>query len=79
VKIVGPVNLPAKLGRHASEMYARNLFNFLSPAISDGELKIDWEDEVFASSVLTRDGEIKHEATRKSIDEMSLDKVTTDD
>jgi NAD(P) transhydrogenase subunit alpha len=71
VKIVGPVNLPAKLGRHASEMYARNLFNFLTPAIRDGELSIDWEDEVFASSVLTRDGEIRHEGTRKAIDEMS--------
>jgi NAD(P) transhydrogenase subunit alpha len=68
VKIVGPVNLPARLGRHSSEMYARNLFNFLSPAISEGELKIDWEDEVFASSVLTRDGEITHEGTRQSIE-----------
>jgi NAD(P) transhydrogenase subunit alpha len=68
VKIVGPVNLPAKLGRHSSEMYARNLFNFLVPAIKEGELEIDWEDEVFASSVLTRDGEIKHESTRQSIE-----------
>jgi H+-translocating NAD(P) transhydrogenase subunit alpha len=68
VKIVGPVNLPAKLGRHASEMYARNLFNFLSPAISGGELNINWEDEVFASTALTRDGEIKHEATRQALE-----------
>lgn len=68
VKIVGPVNLPASLGRHASEMYARNLFNFLSPAIKEGELVIDWDDEVFASSVLVRDGEIRHEATRKAIE-----------
>lgn len=68
VKIVGPVNLPAGLGRHASEMFARNLFNFISPAIADGELKVNWEDEVFASSVLTRDGEIKHEATRQAIE-----------
>ncbi|MDH4049586.1 MAG: NAD(P) transhydrogenase subunit alpha [Gammaproteobacteria bacterium] len=68
VKIVGPVNLPAALGRHASDMYARNLYNFLSPAIDKSELKIDWEDEVFASSVLTRDGEIKHKATRESIE-----------
>jgi NAD(P) transhydrogenase subunit alpha len=68
VKIVGPVNLPASLGRHASDMYARNLYNFISPAIDKGELKIDWEDEVFASSVLTRDGEIKHKATRESIE-----------
>ena len=68
VKIVGPVNLPAKLGRHASEMYARNLFNFLSPAISEGDLQIDWEDEVFARTVLTRDGEIRHEGTRQSLE-----------
>jgi NAD(P) transhydrogenase subunit alpha len=68
VKIVGPVNLPASLGRHASDMYARNLYNFISPAIDKGELKIDWEDEVFASSVLTRDGEITHKATRESIE-----------
>ena len=68
VKIVGPVNLPASLGRHASEMYARNLFNFMSPAITDGELKIDWEDEVFAKSVLTADGEIKHEPTREAVE-----------
>lgn len=68
VKIVGPVNLPASLGRHTSEMYARNLFNFISPAIKDGELQIDWDDEVFASSALTHDGDIKHEATRKAIE-----------
>jgi NAD(P) transhydrogenase subunit alpha len=68
VKIVGPVNLPASLGRHASEMYARNLFNFIKPAIEEGELKIDWDDEVFANSVLTRDGEIIHEATRHAIE-----------
>jgi len=68
VKIVGPVNLPSALGRNASEMYARNLFNFISSAIDEGELKIDWEDEVFASSVLTHDGEIRHEPTRKAIE-----------
>ncbi|HZW59827.1 MAG TPA: NAD(P) transhydrogenase subunit alpha, partial [Woeseiaceae bacterium] len=67
VKIVGPVNLPATLGRHASEMYARNLFNFLGPAIKDGELHIDWDDEVFAKSALTRDGEIVHAPTRDAI------------
>ncbi len=68
VKIVGPVNLPASLGRHASEMYARNLFNFIKSAIEEGELKIDWDDEVFAESVLTRGGEIKHDATREAIE-----------
>ena len=53
---------------HASEMYARNLFNFLKPAMPKGELAVDWKDEVFAGAVLTHDGEIKNEAARKSVE-----------
>ncbi len=68
VKILGPVNLPASLPYHASEMYSRNLFNLLKPALAKGELAIDWNDEVFAGSVLTHDGQIKHEATRKILE-----------
>jgi NAD(P) transhydrogenase subunit alpha len=68
VKILGPLNLPASLPYHASEMYSRNLFNLLKPAIVKGELAIDWNDEVFAGAVLTHDGQIKHEATRKSLE-----------
>jgi NAD(P) transhydrogenase subunit alpha len=67
VTIVGPLNLPAELPRHASEMYARNLLNFISPAIVDGELNIDWEDEVFVGAALTRDGEVVHEQTRDAL------------
>jgi H+-translocating NAD(P) transhydrogenase subunit alpha len=68
VKIVGPLNLPASLPYHASEMYSRNLFNLLKPALLKGELLIDWSDEVFAGAVLTHDGQIKHEATRKALE-----------
>jgi NAD(P) transhydrogenase subunit alpha len=68
VKILGPVNLPASLPYHASEMYSRNLFNLLKPALVEGELAIDWNDEVFAGAVLTHDGQIKHEATRKAME-----------
>jgi NAD(P) transhydrogenase subunit alpha len=67
VRVFGPVNLPAELARHASEMYARNLLNFLQPAIQDGTLNIDWEDEVFAGAALTHAGEIKDEQTRTAI------------
>jgi len=69
VRIVGPVNLPAELPRHASEMYARNLLNFIQPALQEGELTIDWEDEVFAGTVLTRDGEIVHDKTREAFED----------
>ena len=68
VKIVGPLNLPASLPYHASEMYSRNLFNLLKPALSKGELAIDWKDEVFAGAALTHAGQIMHEATRKTVE-----------
>jgi NAD(P) transhydrogenase subunit alpha len=68
VKILGPVNLPASLPYHASEMYSRNLFNFLKPALPKGDLAIDWNDEVFAGAVLTHDGQIKNEATRTAVE-----------
>jgi NAD(P) transhydrogenase subunit alpha len=68
VRIVGAVNLGSSLAYHASEMYARNLYNFLKPAIGkDGALAIDWQDEVFAQSCLTHDGQIRHEATRNAL------------
>ncbi len=67
VTILGPVNLAATVPRHASEMYARNLFNFLAPALTkEGELAIDWTDEVFAGAVLTHAGTIRHEPARKA-------------
>ena len=67
VRVVGPVNLPAELAYNASEMYARNLYNFLKPALVKGELAIDWSDEVFAQSCLTHGGEIKHAATAQAL------------
>jgi H+-translocating NAD(P) transhydrogenase subunit alpha len=68
VKVIGAIGLPAELAYNASEMYARNLLNFLKPAIQKGELAIDWNDEVFAQACVTHAGEIKHEPTRKAIE-----------
>jgi NAD(P) transhydrogenase subunit alpha len=68
VRIIGPVNLASSLAYHASEMYSRNLLNFLTPAIAKGgELAIDFTDEVFAGSVVTHSGVIKHEPTAKAV------------
>jgi len=67
VTIIGAINLAAALAYNASEMYARNLLNFLKPAIDKGELKIDWSDEVFAQSCLTHEGVVKHEPTRLAL------------
>jgi H+-translocating NAD(P) transhydrogenase subunit alpha len=68
VKVLGPVNLAGSLAYNASEMYARNLFNFLKPALDKGELRIDWEDEVFAKSCLTHEGQVRHQPTREALE-----------
>jgi NAD(P) transhydrogenase subunit alpha len=71
VMIYGPLNVPAMLPVHASEMYAKNLYNFLSLIIRDGKVDPDWDDEIVASSVLTHAGEIRHEPTRQAVEAAS--------
>lgn len=66
VTIHGPLNVASQTPVHASEMYSRNLFNLMSPFITEnGELELDWDDEVLANTVLTHDGEIKSERYRE--------------
>lgn len=66
VRIVGAVNLAGRLAADASALYARNLFNFLSPMIdkASGNLKVDWNDDTIKGTCLTRDGEIVHPALK---------------
>lgn len=68
VTIIGPTNVASQLSEHASEMYSRNLSNFLELIVEDGELSLDWDDEVVARTALTHDGEIKHDASRKAVE-----------
>ncbi|MCW3157307.1 NAD(P) transhydrogenase subunit alpha [Micropruina sonneratiae] len=56
--IVGPVNLPSRMPVHTSEMFAKNLYNFTAPMVTDGSLAIDLTDEVIAGTALTLDGAV---------------------
>jgi len=62
VTIMGHVNVAGRLAVDASNLYARNLFNFLSPMFTGdkGKFKIDWEDETITGTALMRDGKIIH-------------------
>jgi NAD(P) transhydrogenase subunit alpha len=68
VFIYGPLNIPGMLPVHASDQYARNLMHFLTPFIKEGELALDWDDEVLSGSVLTRDGAIVNDAVRTRVE-----------
>jgi NAD(P) transhydrogenase subunit alpha len=65
VKILAPLNVPSTMAEHASQLYARNIQSLLGLMISDdGQLSLDFDDEVIAGACITRDGEIVHEAAR---------------
>ena len=51
VTVAGPLNLASMGALHASEMYARNVFNFVSLLLKDGALAFDWNDELLARTV----------------------------
>lgn len=67
--IVGPLNLPSMGAIHSSEMYAKNLFNFLALMLKDGALNLDFSDDLIAGTCLTHAGEIKHAATKTRVGE----------
>lgn len=50
VTVAGPLNLPSSGAFHASEMYARNLLNFVTLFVKDGAIAFDWNDELVAKS-----------------------------
>jgi NAD(P) transhydrogenase subunit alpha len=59
VTILGPVNLPATVPRHASQMYSRNIVTFLQALIDkEGRLAIDLGDEVVRESLVTHEGRV---------------------
>jgi proton-translocating NAD(P)+ transhydrogenase subunit alpha len=65
VKILAPLNVPSTMAEHASQLYARNIQALLALMISDqGELSLDFEDEVIAGACITRDGEIVHQGAK---------------
>jgi len=61
VRLVGHANVPSRLAVDSSQLYARNLLNFLALIIDkEKALKIDTADEIIKATLLTRDGAVVH-------------------
>lgn len=54
VTIIGFTNLPSTMPAHASQLYSKNVAALLGHLIVDGELKLDWDDEITAATCVTR-------------------------
>ncbi len=70
VTIIGPSNIPSTLPFHASQMFSKNIFNFLSNMLTkDKEKKFDLEqeDDILAGTWMTKNGEVVHEAVKEAL------------
>jgi H+-translocating NAD(P) transhydrogenase subunit alpha len=61
VKVIAPRNLTSDMAAHASQLYAKNLENFIDLITNEGELALDFSDEVVAGACITHDGEVRNE------------------
>ena len=65
VAIHAPLNLPASMPAGASSFYSRNISNMLLNFVTLGELRLDFDDEITAATVITYGGKVVQEATSK--------------
>ena len=67
VTVLGPVNLPATVPYHASQMYSKNVSAFLLHLVREGRLAIDMQDEITRETLVARDGEIVSPRVRAAL------------
>jgi NAD(P) transhydrogenase subunit alpha len=65
VTIIGTINLASTVPYHASQMYSKNLTNFLLHMVKDGKLVLDLEDEITRSTLVTQGGEVVNPRVRE--------------
>ncbi len=67
VTIVGTQNIPGSMPEHSTWLYANNLLAYLENLYQQGLGVIDFDDDIVASTLVTREGEIVHAGTRKAM------------
>jgi H+-translocating NAD(P) transhydrogenase subunit alpha len=69
VRIDGTTNIPSTMPYHASQMYSRNIQSLLGLMVTkEGKLNLDMKDDVIKGTVITKDGEVVHEQTKKVLE-----------
>jgi len=65
VTILGPENVPSELANHASQMFGKNMQTLLELIIQEGQINLNFEDEIVAGTVVAHAGEVPHPHMRK--------------
>ena len=72
VMVMAPLNLAATVPVHASQLYSRNVTAFLSLLIKDGNLVLDFDDDIVESTCVLREGRAVHPRVAAAIEGKSL-------
>jgi NAD(P) transhydrogenase subunit alpha len=67
VTIIGPINLPSSMPVHASQMYAKNVATLLQYMVKDGNLQLNFEDDIIGSTCVTHGGEILNQRVKDAL------------
>jgi NAD(P) transhydrogenase subunit alpha len=67
VTIIGPINLPSSMPVHASQMYAKNISTLLQYLVKNGELQLNFEDDIINSTCVTHAGEILNQRVKEAL------------
>jgi NAD(P) transhydrogenase subunit alpha len=67
VTIIGPINLPSSMPIHASQMYAKNISTLLQYMVKNGELQLNFEDDIIESTCVTHAGEIRNQRVKDAL------------
>ncbi len=67
VTIVGTKNLPGLVPSSSTSMFAKNIYAFVENLVEDGSLQVDMNDEIIASSLVTKDGDLVHSGAREAM------------
>lgn len=70
VTIIGPINLPASMPVHASQMYAKNISALIELMLDKGELKLNFEDDIIDATCVTHAGEIRSQRVRDALESL---------
>lgn len=68
VTIIGPTNLPSSVPIHASQLYAKNLQTLVQLIVKDGELNLDFGDDIISGACITHNGEILNQRVQDALE-----------
>ncbi|MBD1901160.1 Re/Si-specific NAD(P)(+) transhydrogenase subunit alpha [Trichocoleus sp. DQ-A3] len=72
VTIIGPINLPASMPVHASQMYAKNVLTLVQYLIKESALQLNFEDDIISSTCVSNNGEILNQRVRDGLTQVKI-------